>query len=249
MQSRKRTAPILLPYPELSEKYAHLSDDARTMKDYGVLLFHRLLQIKIRFLRYDETKHIYSVQTYKLQVSDDLDISHYGCVDYLLRVEYNTTVNKLYSMVADHYKISVEHVVLMMNDFKIVSSDTQLHVLFYPPIIWPIVNYAFLSALLSGFAHCPDPAQCKLAKKINDDLIIKELVSVRGDSWEVIVKVFNFSDEIKKEIEDNSEDDHIRCVDVMHRMYHHDDDLTWEFVEIQVRKEDPQLADAIRTHL
>ena len=61
--------------------------------------------------------------------------------------------------------------------------------------------------------------------------------------------MFNISNEIRKKIEENSEDDHIRCMDVMHRMHHHDDDPTWEFVEIQIRREDQQLADVIKTHL
>ena len=90
---------------------------------------------------------------------------------------------------------------------------------------------------------------CELAMKTNDDVIIKEIVIVRNDTWEVMIKVFNISEEAKKEIEENSEDNHIRCMDVMHRMYHHDQDLTWEFIEIQVRKEDPHLSDVIKTHL
>ena len=82
-----------------------------------------------------------------------------------------------------------------------------------------------------------------------EDLILKKVVSVRNDTWVLMIKVFNITDAVRKETEENSEDDHIRCMDVMHCMYHHDNDLTWEFVEIQVRREDPQLADAIRAQL
>ena len=35
----------------------------------------------------------------------------------------------------------------------------------------------------------------------------------------------------------------------MLRMYHQDDDLMWEFVETQVRKVNPELADLIMTLL
>jgi len=75
------------------------------------------------------------------------------------------------------------------------------------------------------------------------------MVAVRNDSWVIIANVFSIADEIRKDIEENSDDDRIRCMNMMHHMYHHDDDLTWEFVEIQVRNEDPQLADTIRTYL
>ena len=65
--------------------------------------------------------------------------------------------------------------------------------------------------------------------------------------WYIVKKlddspIINISPDIRKEIEDNNENDYIRCVDVIHRMFHYDDDLTWEFVEAQLRKEDPQLA-------
>ena len=74
------------------------------------------------------------------------------------------------------------------------------------------------------------------------------MVAEIPDAWEVIFKVFNFNNPTKISIEENSEDDCIRFMDVMHRIYHHDDHITWEFVEIQVRREDPQLADVIRKH-
>ena len=94
-----------------------------------MLLFRHLLKVRICFLciKDDGVKHIYLVQ-----ISDDLDFEHHDPKEYLLKVEYNTAVNKLYSysMVADLHKISVEHVVLMVNDNQIVSYDTELHVLF-----------------------------------------------------------------------------------------------------------------------
>ena len=64
-------------------------------------------------------------------------------MDYLLRVEYNTTVNKLYSMVADHYKISAECVVLKMSDCNIVCGDTELHVLFYTVQVFGTISVVF----------------------------------------------------------------------------------------------------------
>ena len=237
----------------INDKYTELSN-GMTLEHY-VSLFQQLLKLCVSLLHTEDDgeKHVYSVQ-----IPNDTNTSHHNPNDYFLSVEYNTTVNKLYSMVADHYKISVrEHVVLMMNGYQILCGDTELHVLFYPPVIrytdhfMHCVPHGSHNHLLSEFGKCHNPAHCTIAKKINDDPIIKEMVSVRNDAWEVIIKVFNISDDIRKKIKANSEDNRIRCMDVMHRMYHHDDDLTWEFVEIQMRREfeDQQLADVIRTHL
>jgi len=220
-----------------------LCDNMRTLEYYNMSLFWQLLNFRVCLIHIEDdgARHVYSVQ-----LSDVLDASHN---EYLLSVEYNTTVNKFYSLVADHYKISVERIVLMVNHCRISDGDTRLYRVFYHPIIMedPVIRYS--SILFSGFLGCYIPEHCELAKKIVDDPIVKKVVGVRNDTWEVIIKVFNITDEVKKEIEENSEDVRIRCMDVMHRMYHHDNDLTWEFVEMQVRKEDPQLADVIRAQL
>ena len=92
-------------------------------------------------------------------------------------------------------------------------------------------------------------AFCSICKDVEDDPIIDHLVATQDDAWEVIHKAFNLGDNLKAKIEENSEDDHIRCMDIIHRIRHHDSDLTWEFVEIQVRREDAQLADVIRKYM
>ena len=56
--------------------------------------------------------------------------------------------------------------------------------------------------------------------------------------------IVNISDEIRKEIAENSENDHIRCTDVLHRKYHYDDDITFKFVVIHLER-----ADVIKKHL
>jgi len=232
-----------------TQHYQLLCDNMHTIKYYNVSLFHQLLNLRICLLHNEDdgAKHVY---VYSVQISDVLDASYHNPDDYLLSVEYNTTVNKLYSIVADHYKISVEHVVLMVDNYQMPDGGTQVHGMFYRPIILedPLIYYLF-SVLLSGFPACYRPEYCELAKKVIEDLILKKVVSVRNDTWVLMIKVFNITDAVRKETEENSEDDHIRCMDVMHRMYHHDNDLTWEFVEIQVRREDPQLADVIRAQL
>ena len=104
--------------------------------------------------------------------------------------------------------------------------------------------------LLSDISGCQSLNHSELAmRRACDDPIIKQLVDKSVDAWAILLHAFKFGDDIKTKIQQNSEDNHIRCMDVMHRMYHHDDDLTWEFVEIQVRKVNPQLADVIKTLL
>ena len=244
-----RTKYTICDIREVDDAYTKLSDNAQALQDC-LKLFQQFLKLRVclLYIEDDGVKHVYCVQITN-------EFKTFDHTDYLLRVEYNTETSQLYSMVANHYKISVEHVTLTMEGYRILCDDTELHVLFYPPII-PYFDFDDIFQLagasyngLLEFDHCPYPAQCQIVKKVNDDPIIKEMVTVRGNSWEVIIKVFNFNDKIKKEVEDNSEDDHIRCVDIVHRMYHHDSDLSWEFIELQVRREDPKLADVIRTHM
>jgi len=227
-----------LPFHKSTDGTQQYQDYMRTIEYYNVPLFRQLLNLRVYLLQIEDNGAKY-VYVYSVQISDVLNTSHHNPDDYLLSVEYNTTVNKLYSIVADHYKISVEHVLLMVNNCQ-MPDDTKVHRVFYRPIILedPLI-YHLCSVLLSGFSACYMPEYCELAKKVIDDLIFKKVVSVRNDTWVLIIKVFNITDEVRKEIEENSEDDRIRCMDVMHRMYHHDEDLTWEFVEIQVRREDP----------
>ena len=210
----------------------------------------------------DGVKNVYLIQLF-----DNLGAhsSHHNPNDYLfLCVEYNIEVNKLYTMVADYYKISVTHVVLMLSTNSLLPADNvPLHSVFFHPIIlykdkglvhdgesrYRWVKMGSTRGLVAGeHSHC-FIAHCELASKAMDDPIIKHVVAERPDAWEVIFKVFNFNNPTRISIEENSEDDRIRCMDVMHRIYHHDDHITWEFVEIQVRREDPQLADVIRTQL
>ena len=61
-------------------------------------------------------------------------------------------------------------------------------------------NYSICSgyiSLLSEFGACPYPIHCALAKKINDDPIIINMVQSRSNAWEVLAKVFNISLEIQ----------------------------------------------------
>ena len=99
--------------------------DTCTLEDYNDLLFYHLLKLRIYLLcvkdDHDLIKHFYLVQT-----CDDLDTSHHNPNDYLVSVEYNTIVKKLYSMVADHYKICGENVVLMVNDNQIVHCNDYM---------------------------------------------------------------------------------------------------------------------------
>ena len=234
--------------------YQKLSDDACTLKECGIVMFQYLLKLRVCFCRIkdDGVRRVYSVEIF-----DGLDTSHHNPDDYLLSVKQNITVNKLYSIVTKHYKVYMWHVVLTVNSYGISTDDMRP---LYKVLCCPIIMYmerkhpveAICMKSLFVFSEpddCPNPRSCQLAKKVEDDPIIKHMVAVRDDSWMVIVNVFNIADEIRKEIEENSDDDRIRCMDVMHRMQHSDNHLTWEFVEIQVRREDPQLADTISSHL
>ena len=121
------------------------------------------------------------MHVYSIQISNDSNTSHHNPNDYLLSVEYDTKVYKLYSMVVDHYKTFADYTVLMVNDYKIVCGAAALHVLFYPPIICyrhPVYISVQATIWCIDFSKCHNPIQCELAKKVNDDLIIRNMDSV-----------------------------------------------------------------------
>ena len=85
-----------------------------------------LLNLRIHFIRVKEigVKHIYSID-----LSNELP---HDSNDLILSVQCVSTVDKLYSLVAEHYKISVDHVELLKNSKEIICGDITLYLLFQP---------------------------------------------------------------------------------------------------------------------
>ena len=74
---------------------------------------------------------------------------------------------------------------------------------------------------------------------------IDALITERPDTWRVICKAFVVKDEVILAIEDNSADAKVRCIDVIHFVYHHYTNISLDVVEDTVRNIDPHLANAI----
>ena len=74
---------------------------------------------------------------------------------------------------------------------------------------------------------------------------IDALITERPDTWRVICKAFDVRDEVILAIEDNSADAKVRCIDVIHFVYHHYTNISLDVVEDTVRNIDPHLANAI----
>ena len=91
--------------------------------------------------------------------------------------------------------------------------------------MWVIGQAATSGDLFSYVPDYQSLKHCELTKKACDDPIIKQLVDKRGDAWVVVLNAFKFGDDVKTKTQKNSEDNQIRCMDVIHRMYHQDDDL------------------------
>jgi len=114
-------------------EYQKLSDDACTAKECGVVMFHHLLRLRVSLcsIKGDRVKHVYSVE-----IVDGLDTSHHDANDCLLSIKYNITIKKLYTMVAQHYKIFVWHIRLTVDGYGIAADDDMpLHKVLYSPII------------------------------------------------------------------------------------------------------------------
>ena len=80
-------------------------------------------------------------------------------------------------------------------------------------------------------------------KEFNINAVTKE----RPDTWRIVCEAFNIENNVVQAIEDNSADAKVRCIDVIHYMYHHCHGVTLDFIEDGVRRIDPHLASVINS--
>ena len=106
-------------------------------------------------------------------------------------------------------------------------------------------------SLITTCAKCPcntgdgNGQLCGPCNGLTDVLIIDEIVDKRDDAWRVLCKVFNIAADVWDRIEANTEDSSLRCIDVMHHIYHSNTALTWDGVKNAMKIHDPQLAQVI----
>ena len=151
------------------------------------------------------------------------------------------------SSTTDLYKIPLGFL-LKVNNSYISCHNAHLHQVFYNHIvITEYLSFTGGGTVSSLFSKCADCSteDCIITADIKKDPVIKHMVAERSDAWMVLHAVFNLSSDAKKVLEENSEDNNIRCMDVMHHMYHQNRQLTWDYIEAQVRRVDPHLADVI----
>ena len=60
--------------------------------------------------------------------------------------------------------------------------------------------------------------------------------------WLAVCKVFNIDSNVRQKIIDNSEDITVRCVDVLHHIFHADQSNTWSTIKLKLRPQYPELA-------
>ena len=92
-------------------------------------------------------------------------------------------------------------------------------------------------------SHCPqcEGDLCVIVENCNN----RNFVKVKYASeypWLALCNVFNISREVKQKIQDNSEDTGIRCLDVLHHIFHADLTQTWTTVKLKLSSQYPELA-------
>ena len=172
----------------------------------------------------------------------------------VFKVPKTTTANQLYDVVAVQYAHCKFE--LYSNDFTPVEhSDRPVIELFNGEVIIQLIEMndgAGVGELVSNCPACPnaDGDQCKLCGPCNDltkENIIENIVNEEEGAWLMFSKVYQLATNVRNKIEENCEDPYIRCIDVMHHLYHDDLSLTWGRVMSKVETEYPSLAEVIDT--
>ncbi|XP_065885883.1 uncharacterized protein [Dysidea avara] len=166
----------------------------------------------------------------------------------VFKVSKNTTANQLYGIVTTKYARC---------KFELYNDDTPLEHCHKPitEMFKDEVNIQLIEMndgagvgdLVSNCPACPNAGgdQCKLCGPCNDltkETIIEGIVIEIEDAWLRFSKIYQLTSDVRNKIEENCEDPYIRCIDVMHHLYHDDLSLTWENVMSKVKTKDRSLA-------
>lgn len=69
----------------------------------------------------------------------------------------------------------------------------------------------------------------------------------RPDMWMVLCQAFDISNDVVQAIEDNSADAKVRCIDVIHFIYHNHHGVTLDVIKERIRGVDSHLASIINS--
>lgn len=173
----------------------------------------------------------------------------------ILRVKGDSTAAQLYSKVTAEVNVNSKFQ-LFYKDDMIKQCDTPVSQIFQVSeadvLLVPTMDGTGGRNLISPCANCPNYSPgddhgrvCGPCNDLTDDLIIDDIVTVRNDGWSVLLGAFNISTDVRQQIEENSEDAGVRCIDVMHHIYHSNTKLTWDDVKNKMKSCDPHLAKII----
>ena len=173
----------------------------------------------------------------------------------VLKVKRNVTINELYSMVTSEVDINNFQLCHKTNNGPIERCNTPLSVIFQgnevDVLLVLTMDGAGGSDLISPCADCPgchgddQSVLCGPCNGLVDDLIIDGIVTEREDAWIILSNVFNISTTVQQKIEENHADNGVRCIDVMHHIYHLDTTLNWDRVKAKLSSHDSHLAKVI----
>ena len=173
----------------------------------------------------------------------------------ILGVKGDSTAAQLYSKVTAEVNVNSKFQLFYKDDL-IKQCDTALSQIFQGSeadvLLVVTMDGTGGRNLISPCANCPNylPGDdhgliCGTCNDLTDDLIIDDIVTIRSDAWSVLLRAFNIRIDVRQQIEENSEDPGVRCIDVMHRIYHSNTKLTWDDVKDKMKSYDPKLAKVI----
>ncbi|XP_065886314.1 uncharacterized protein [Dysidea avara] len=173
----------------------------------------------------------------------------------VFKVSKNTTANQLYGIVTTKYaRCKFE---LYNDDTPVEHCDKPITEMFRDEVNIQLIEMNDGAGVGDLFSNCPacpnaDGDQCELCEPCNNltkKTIIQGIVTEIKDAWLIFSEAYQLTSDVRNKIEENSSDLSIRCIDVMHHLYHNDPSLSWENVMSKVKTKDPSLVGVINAAL
>ena len=162
---------------------------------------------------------------------------------YVINLPTTATVGDLFSCIRQKINIQSHHIRLMSHGVSISEDDyyktledleichwSQVHIL---------VRYQGGSGYkLESFSSCDEclsKYSCQFTtSKLCNTVDIQKLIDKNNNAYLILCQKFNFSNQVIRAIEDNSESNGVRLADVLHHIYHKDPSITWEQINMTV---------------
>ena len=140
------------------------------------------------------------------------------------KVLKDTTANQLYDIVTDKYP-RCKFELYNDDDNPVEHSDKPITEIFKDEVNLQLIKMndgASVDGLISHCLTCP-LALGEVCGQYNDltkETIIMDIITEVEDAWLIFSEIYQLTDDVRDKIKENCEGVYVRCIDVIHHLYH-----------------------------